>query len=113
VPLFSDLTEFASSPTGFATALELVKPRGTIVLKTTVAGTQTLALAPVVIDEVTIIGSRCGPFPAALAALRERQIDVAALIDRIHPLEEIETALHRACTGPVLKLLVAVDDSVC
>ncbi len=107
------VVDCTGSATSLPAALEIVKPRGTIVLKTTVAGTQTLALAPVVIDEVTIIGSRCGPFPAALAALRERRIDVASLIDGIYPLDEIETALHRARTEPVLKLLVAVDPSVC
>ncbi len=103
------VVDCTGSPTGLPAALELVKPRGTIVLKTTVAGTQTLALAPIVIDEVTIVGSRCGPFPAALAALRGRQIDVATLIDGIYPLEQIETAIARAGTEPVLKLLVAVD----
>lgn len=103
------VVDCTGSPTGLSTALEIVRPRGTIVLKTTVAGPQTLALAPVVIDEVTIVGSRCGPFPKALVALREQHIDVASLIDGIYPLEEAETALERARTEPVMKLLLAVD----
>jgi threonine dehydrogenase-like Zn-dependent dehydrogenase len=101
------------SPAGLATALEIARPRGTIILKTTVAGAQTVSLAPVVIDEVTIIGSRCGPFPRALAALRERRIDVDSLIDGIYPLEDTEMALDRARSEPVLKLLLAVDPSQC
>lgn len=107
------VVDCTGSPTGLATALSIVRPRGTIVLKTTVAGAQTVALAPVVIDEVTIVGSRCGPFPRALAALRENQIDVAPLIDGTYPLEEAEMAFERARTEPVLKLVLAVDPPEC
>jgi threonine dehydrogenase-like Zn-dependent dehydrogenase len=66
-----------------------------------------------VIDEVTIVGSRCGPFPAALAALRDKQIDVASLIDGVYPLEEAERAFEQARSEPVLKLLLEVDPSLC
>jgi threonine dehydrogenase-like Zn-dependent dehydrogenase len=95
-------------PTGMQTALSVVHPRGTIVLKTTVAGTQTLSLAPVVIDEITVVGSRCGPFPKAIEALRGGQVDVASLIDGIYPLEEAERVFERARSEPVLKLLFQV-----
>jgi threonine dehydrogenase-like Zn-dependent dehydrogenase len=109
---FADLVvDCTGSSTGLTTALEIVKPRGTIVLKTTIAGMHSLALAPVVIDEVTIVGSRCGPFPAALLALRQRQIDVATLIDGIYPLDEAETAFRRAQNEPVLKLILEMDES--
>jgi threonine dehydrogenase-like Zn-dependent dehydrogenase len=109
---FADLVvDCTGSSTGLSTALEIVKPRGTIVLKTAIAGTHSVALAPVVIDEVTIVGSRCGPFPAALLALRQRQIDVASLIDGIYPLDEAETAFGRAQNESVLKLILAVDES--
>jgi len=109
---FADVVvDCTGSSAGLATALEIVKPRGTIVLKTTVAGSQSLALAPIVIDEVTIVGSRCGPFPTALLALRRRQIDVAPLVEGIYPLDEAETALRRAQNEPVLKLILAVDES--
>src|SRR6185295_2976254 len=63
------VVDCTGSETGLPTALTLVRPRGTIVLKTTVAGTQQMPWAPIVIDEVTIVGSRCGPFDRALAAL--------------------------------------------
>ena len=65
---------------GLPTALGLVRPCGTVVLKTTVAGQYTIDLAPIVIDEVRVVGSRCGPFPKAIAALARRQIDVRPLI---------------------------------
>lgn len=111
---FADVVvDCTGNPTGLATALELVVPRGTIVLKTTVAGQQTLTLAPVVIDEVRIVGSRCGPFVPALAALRDRTIDVQSLIDGVYPLEEAELAFQRARTEPLLKLLFAVDPAAC
>src|SRR5262245_14373476 len=74
------VVDCTGSDTGLPTALALVRPRGTIVLKTTVAGAQTLAWAPIVIDEVSIVGSRCGPFDRALSALSEGRVTVAPLI---------------------------------
>ena len=106
------VVDCTGSPSGLPTALEIVKPRGTVVLKTTVAGMQTISLAPVVIDEVTIVGSRCGPFGKALSALRDGQIDVQSLIECVYPLEQAVAALERARTEPVLKLLLAADESL-
>lgn len=103
------VVDCTGSPTGLPLALRLVHPRGTIVLKTTVAGEQTLALAPIVIDEVTIVGSRCGPFERALQALERREVDVRSLIDGVSPLHEALDVFDRARTEPVLKLLLAVD----
>jgi threonine dehydrogenase-like Zn-dependent dehydrogenase len=111
---FADVVvDCTGNPTGMATALEIVIPRGTIVLKTTVAGSQTLSLAPVVIDEVTIVGSRCGPSSTALLALRDQKIDVQSLVDGLYPLDEAELAFRRARTEPLLKLLFAVDPAGC
>ena len=73
------------------------------------AGATSLALAPIVIDEVTIIGSRCGPFKRALEALAHREVDVSALRDGVLPLESALEGLEKARTEPVLKLLLAVD----
>jgi threonine dehydrogenase-like Zn-dependent dehydrogenase len=103
------VVDCTGSPTGLPLALRAVRPRGTIVLKTTTAGEQTLALAPIVIDEITIVGSRCGPFDRALEALARREIDVDSLRDGIVPLEEAIGALERARTEPVLKLILAID----
>lgn len=106
------VVECTGSASGFQSAIEFVRPRGTIVLKTTVAGEQTLSLAPIVIDEIKIVGSRCGPFPRALAALACKEVDVLSLIDGVIPLEEAVSALERAATMPVLKILLAVDPNV-
>jgi len=105
------VVDCTGSPSGLPLALQVVRPRGTIVLKTTVAGEQTLALAPIVIDEVTIVGSRCGPFEPALKALADGSVDVRPLCDGVRPLEEALTAFEQARTTPVLKLLIAVDST--
>jgi threonine dehydrogenase-like Zn-dependent dehydrogenase len=102
------VVECTGSDTGLPTALKLVRPRGTIVLKTTVAGTQTLPWAPFVIDEVTLIGSRCGPFDRALDGLARGHVDVRPLITDRFDLPHGLAALHRAQVRPVLKVLIDV-----
>lgn len=97
------------SETGLPTALQLVRPRGTIVLKTTVAGTQTMPWAPIVIDEIRIVGSRCGPFDRALAALERREVQVEPLISDRFDLSGGLAALERAQSKDVLKVLLDVD----
>ncbi len=94
---------------GFATALRLVRPRGTLVLKSTVAarpGDPPIDLAPLVIDEVTVVGSRCGPFPPALAALASGRIAVASLVSGEYPLAEGVAAFAHAAQPPTLKVLL-------
>lgn len=97
------------SPTGLPTALQFVRPRGTVVMKTTVAGEHTVALAPVVIDEITLVGSRCGPFPPAIEALRSGRIDVRPLISASFPLDNGVEALDKAQSESVLKLLLSME----
>ena len=92
------VVDCTGSETGLATALQLVRPRGTIVLKTTVAGTQQMPWAPIVIDEVTIVGSRCGPFDRALAALEAGRISVLPLISKRFDLSRGVDALDAAKT---------------
>ena len=103
------VVDCTGSPTGLPTALTLVSPRGTIVLKTTVAGEQTLALAPVVIDEVTILGSRCGPFDRALTALHTGEVDVRPMISARYSLDKGVEAIEHARTKPSLKVLIDVE----
>ena len=103
------VVDCTGSPTGLPTALSLVRPRGTIVLKTTVAGEQTLALAPIVIDEVTIVGSRCGPFDRALAALGAGDVSVLPLISARYGLSDGVAALEHARSRPALKVLIDVQ----
>lgn len=100
------VVECTGSESGLPTALSLVRPRGTIVLKTTVAGTQTLAWAPFVIDEVTLVGSRCGPFDRALEALEHGLVDVEPLIADRFNLSNGLMALQRAAQKGVLKVLL-------
>jgi threonine dehydrogenase-like Zn-dependent dehydrogenase len=102
------VVDCTGSPTGLPTALNLVRPRGTIVLKTTVAGEQTMAWAPVVIDEVTVIGSRCGPFAQALSALEAGRIKVTPLVSSRFGLSQGLQALEQARTRPLLKVLLDV-----
>jgi threonine dehydrogenase-like Zn-dependent dehydrogenase len=107
---FADIVvDCTGSPTGLPTALNMVRPRGTIVLKTTVAGDQTLAWAPVVIDEVTIVGSRCGPFDRALAALEAGEISVRPLISGRFDLANGLEALEQAARPGMLKVLLDVS----
>jgi threonine dehydrogenase-like Zn-dependent dehydrogenase len=102
------VVDCTGSDTGLPTALSLVRPRGTIVLKTTVAGEQTLAWAPFVIDEITLVGSRCGPFDQALKALAEGLVSVSGLISTRFDLSQGVEALELARSKPVLKVLLDV-----
>ena len=103
------VVDCTGSDTGLPLALKLVRPRGTIVLKTTVAGAQTLAWATLVIDEVTIVGSRCGPFDRALAALQDGKVEVGPLLSARFPLSEGLQALDRAQAKGVVKVLLDVS----
>jgi threonine dehydrogenase-like Zn-dependent dehydrogenase len=107
---FDIVVDCTGSPTGLPSALNLVRPRGTIVLKTTVAGEQTLAWAPFVIDEVTLVGSRCGPFDQALAALEQGLVDVRPLLSARYGLDDGLAAMARAAEKGVLKVLLEIGD---
>lgn len=106
---FDIVVDCTGSESGLPTALRLVRPRGTIVLKTTVAGEQKLAWAPFVIDEVTLIGSRCGPFDKALTALEQGHVQVQPLISDRFDLSRGIDALARAQTKGILKVLLDVS----
>jgi threonine dehydrogenase-like Zn-dependent dehydrogenase len=100
------VVEATGSEVGLARAMALVRPRGTLVLKSTVAAKHALDLAPLVIDEVTVVGSRCGPFPPALAALARGAVDVAGLVERVYPLADGLAAVAHAGRPGALKVLV-------
>lgn len=103
------VVDCTGSESGLATSLELVRPRGTVVMKTTIAGTQTLSLAPVVVDEITVVGSRCGPFDRAIDALANGLVDVRPLISDRFDLANGVRALQRAGEPGVLKVLLSVS----
>jgi threonine dehydrogenase-like Zn-dependent dehydrogenase len=105
------VVDCTGSPEGLKTTLEFVRPRGTVVFKTTVAGNHELSLAPVVIDEVTLVGSRCGPFAPALEALRAKSVKVAPLISARFPLHEAAAAFELARESrSALKILLDIGD---
>lgn len=101
------VVEVTGSPAGFATSRDLVRPRGTLVLKSTFHGEVSLDLSAVVVDEVTMVGSRCGPFPAALRLLEQGLVDVEPLIHKTFALEEGLAAFERAAAPGVLKVLLS------
>jgi threonine dehydrogenase-like Zn-dependent dehydrogenase len=103
------VVDCTGSAAGFELAMQMVRPRGTIVLKSTVAAGKALNLAPLVIDEISVIGSRCGPFREAIRALSEKQIDVASLITRRMKLEQGVEAMELAGRPGVLKVLLTMD----
>ena len=102
------VVECSGSAQGLELALRLVRPRGTIVLKSTVAAQSTLHLAPIVIDEIRLQGSRCGPFAPALRALSQRRVDVLPLISARYSLDEGLDAFEQAGKKGMLKVLVQV-----
>lgn len=105
---FDVVADCTGSETGLPAALGLVRPCGTVVLKTTIAGPHTLSMAPVVIDEVRVIGSRCGPFPKAIAALRDRRVDVRPLIGAEFALDDAEAAFRAAGEPGARKIILRV-----
>jgi threonine dehydrogenase-like Zn-dependent dehydrogenase len=100
------VVEATGSPEGFAAARAWVRPRGTLVLKSTFHGDVSLDLSMVVVDEITMVGSRCGPFPAALRLLEGRLVDVESLIHQVYPLADGSAAFERAAARDVLKVLL-------
>jgi threonine dehydrogenase-like Zn-dependent dehydrogenase len=93
---------------GLALAMRTVRPRGTIALKSTFAGPAAIDLSPLVIGEITVVGSRCGPFPEALTALASGDVDVTNLISRRFPLEAAAEAMAAAQRDDVVKVLLDV-----
>ncbi len=94
---------------GLSTAMTMVRPRGKIVLKTTVAcgsDTTPIDLSPLVVNEIQLIGSRCGPFAEAVSALSQQKIDVLSLISRRMKLDDGVEALHAAGHSDVIKILL-------
>jgi threonine dehydrogenase-like Zn-dependent dehydrogenase len=104
---FDLAVEATGSPLGFELARRAVRPRGTLVLKSTHAGgAMAVDLSALVVDEITVVGSRCGPFGAALRLLERKAVDPAGLIDAEYPLDRAVEAFGRAGQSGVLKVLV-------
>jgi len=104
------VVDCTGSAEGLKSAMQMVRPRGTIVLKTTTApGTKGLDLSPIVINEINLIGSRCGPFDQALQALSSGDVDVVSLISRRMKLTSGVDALAHAAKPETIKVLLTSD----
>jgi alcohol dehydrogenase len=103
------VVDCTGSAAGLELAMQLVRPRGTIVLKSTVAEGKPINLAPIVIDEINVVGSRCGPFREAIKALSEKSVDVTSMIHRRMKLEQGVEAIDLAGKPGVLKVVLAME----
>jgi len=103
---FDRVVEASGSPGGLALARRAVRPRGTLVLKSTYPEPVALDLAALVVDEVRLLGSRCGPFPPALRLLQRGLVDPLPLIDARYPRTRGVEALTHATQAGTLKVLV-------
>lgn len=104
------VVEATGSAEGAALALSRCRPRGTIVLKSTVAGAAALPIVPTVVDEITVVGSRCGELGPALRLLDAGHIEVAQLISGVYPLAKAREAFAFAETRGVLKVILDCAD---
>ena len=109
-PGFDIVVEATGTPDGFALAREYVRPKGTIVLKSTYHGQTAVDMTSLVVHEITVVGSRCGPFPPAITLLRENAIDVQSLIHKRFPLERATDAFAYAATKGALKVIVEMTE---
>jgi len=103
---FDIVVDCTGNPEGFTQALALLRPRGTLVLKSTYHGEAEVDLSQLVIDEITLVGSRCGPFVPALELLRRGLVDVASLISATLRLDEGIRAFQLAGKRETLKVLL-------
>jgi threonine dehydrogenase-like Zn-dependent dehydrogenase len=103
---FALVVEATGSPSGLALAMAMTEPRGTLVLKSTFHGAAPVETWPLVVKEITLIGSRCGPFDRAIALLRSGAVDPTPLIERSFSLGEAPAAMRFAQRGGVMKVLL-------
>jgi alcohol dehydrogenase len=110
---FTLTVEATGSPSGLALAEQIAVPRGTLVLKSTFHGAADVETWPIVVKELTVIGSRCGPFPRALVLLRAGRVDPRPLISRVFPLQDAAKAIRYSQQSEVVKVLLnpARDES--
>ncbi len=100
------VVDTSGHPSGLALALRALRPRGTLVVKSTFAGQLALDPARLVVDELTVVGSRCGPFQQAVEAIATGQVDPSPLVDAVFPLDRYEEAFSAAQRPGALKVLL-------
>jgi alcohol dehydrogenase len=96
---FEVVVDATGEPAGFAVAGALVRPRGTLVVKSTIHGETPVPLSSLVVDEISVVGSRCGPFARAIELVADGRIDVKPLVAGVYPLEQFAAAFDRATRG--------------
>jgi threonine dehydrogenase-like Zn-dependent dehydrogenase len=104
---FDVVIEATGDPSGFLLALDLLRPQGALVLKSTFHGGTPLDAARIVVEEIRVIGSRCGRFAPALELLARDAVDVASLVSDVMPLDRAEDALRAAAAPGALKILLS------
>jgi len=100
------VVECTGSPAGFSRARELLRPRGVLVLKSTYHGELALDVSGLVVDEITVVGSRCGPFAPALRLLEAGLVAPTPLVSAVYPLDEAQAAFRHAARPGALKVLL-------
>ncbi len=103
---FDIAVDCTGNPAGFDVARRALRPRGTLVLKSTYAGNLSFDASALVVDEITLIGSRCGPFAKALNILEQQKVDISYLIQAEYPLSKALDAFAHAQRKGVLKVLI-------
>jgi threonine dehydrogenase-like Zn-dependent dehydrogenase len=103
---FGLLVEATGSPSGLALAQHMTEPRGTLVLKSTFHGAAPVETWPIVVKEITVVGSRCGPFAKAIALLRSGEVDPTLLITGTFPLDQAPAAIQYAQRAGIIKVLL-------
>jgi len=103
---FDLVIEATGSESGFLDSLRLVKPRGTVILKSTIASKNNLDLSPAVVHEITFVGSRCGPFKPAIDALASGVVVVDDLVEYVYSLDNYDQAFERASESDALKVML-------
>ena len=100
------VVEATGSAEGLRQAVHMTQPRGTVIMKSTVHGLVAIDSAPVIVNEITLVGSRCGRFEPALKLLKNRQVRVNAMISDVLPLKSAPRAFKEAAKSGVLKVLL-------
>lgn len=106
--IYNVVVEATGTASGFEMSMALTKPRGVLVLKSTVASGKELNLAPIVIDEITVLGSRCGQFPPALRLLKNNRIDFKPFISGVYPIDQAIEAFEANKSKENLKILIKI-----
>ena len=106
------VVEATGSPTGLTLAQHMTEPRSTLLLKSTFHGAAPVETWPIVVKEITVVGSRCGPFAKAIALLRSGKVDPTPLISRTYPLQDAPQAIAYAQRSGVLKVLLAAPSPI-